>query len=851
MQTKNLTPFLFSAKVTSLRPPQMQMTMIVRASFKLCPNEPLAPIESLLEQGPMTADVFRDDDEDRTGECLYASDFADFKLHAEVLLTGTCHTPGERPLAECPVRFSVGSWSKSLLVTGRRVWTEKMLGAAISEPHPFATMPLVYANGFGGPGYPKNPAGKGHGTPELPNVEHPGARVRSKGDRPEPAGFGPLSPSWPQRSGKVGTQYGSSWKKERAPFYAADFDWTSFNAAPADQQLPGYLRGDEEISFVNLHAAAADFSARLPGLRIRAFAKDAKGIVREAPMQLDTLLADLDKERLVLTWRGLAPVEQDDLADVRTVLIASEKLTDAALPQAHYLGLIEAFEANPLDLEKHMPGGSAALAALQAAAKSNAEHPERTPAERMEAALKDEAIFAMLPEDQREGMSEALAKAKESLASAKAPPEAPNQGEVLAEIVAKAGDAVKQLRALAEANGEPLRDVEEMERMLDDPQVKRMLAGLTSPKPEEIGPGKDLSGRNMMRMDLSGRDLSGANLVGANLIDANLKGARLAGANLSGAILMEANLSQADLSDANLSKAVLSSARAPGANLRRATLDMALLHEMDLEGATLAQAKCQMLVLSGSDLTGADLRGCDFFKAIAEGAILERADFTEAKLVICAFTRARAEGVTLAKAFLPNTSFADSDLRGAKLSGVRGEGTNWSRAILEKADFSFAALPAAHFMEAKAADARFLAADLRRSELYRACLDRADFRQSEPPRRKLQQGHPERHPLRRREPLRLPVPRRQRQGLRLQWRQPQASDDAVMMTADEIQARVRSGQSLAGAVLTGVDLRGRNLSGAKLAGAKLSRVSLGGADLSGSDLSEVQALSVDFAGVPT
>ena len=254
------------------------------------------------------------------------------------------------------------------------------------------------------------------------------------------------------------------------------------------------------------------------------------------------------------------------------------------------------------------------MAALVAAEKDNAEHPERTPAERAQAVLKDEDIFAMVSSER---MSETLAKAKESLASAKAPPEAPNRGEVLAELVAKAGDAVKQLRALAEANGEPLKDVEEMERMLDDPQVKRMLAGLTPPKPEEIGPGKDLSGRNMMRMDLSGRDLSGANLEGANLTEANLAGACLAGANLRGAILMGANLSRSDLSDANLSKALLANARAPGANLRRATLDAALLNNVDLEGATLAQAKCQMLVLSGSDLTGADLRGCDFFKAIA------------------------------------------------------------------------------------------------------------------------------------------------------------------------------------------------------------------------------------------
>src|SRR6185437_14255208 len=345
--------------------------------------------------------------------CLYASDFADFKLNAEVLLSGACHTPGGRPLPECPVRFSVGAWSKSLLVVGRRVWTEKVIGAAISDPHPFTTMPLRYANAFGGPGYAPNPAGKGHGTPELPNVEHPAARVRGKGDRPEPAGFGPLSPAWPQRAGKVGTQYGAKWRKERAPFYAEDFDWTHFHAAPADQQMRGYLRGDEEVSFVNLHPAAPTFSARLPGLRVRAFAKDAKGVVREAPMKLDTLLADLDEEKIVLTWRGLVPVEQDDLADVKTVLIASEKLVDPPLPEARYLEIIEAFEADPLEVDRHVPGGRKALDALKAAEKDNAAHPERTPAERIQAVLQNEDFLAVVPEGQRVGLKDVLAKAKE------------------------------------------------------------------------------------------------------------------------------------------------------------------------------------------------------------------------------------------------------------------------------------------------------------------------------------------------------------------------------------------------------------------------------------------------------
>src|SRR5262249_12454151 len=149
-----------------------------------------------------------------------------------------------------------------------------------------------------------NPVGKGFHTPELPNIEHAGELLRSRSDSPMPAGFGPLSPHRPDRRAKVGENYGTSYRKKRAPYYADDFDWSYFNAAPPDQQVP-YLRGDEELVFQNLHPAVEVFRSRLPGLRIRAFANDLEGRFREVPMNLDTLLADLDEGALYLVWRGL------------------------------------------------------------------------------------------------------------------------------------------------------------------------------------------------------------------------------------------------------------------------------------------------------------------------------------------------------------------------------------------------------------------------------------------------------------------------------------------------------------------------------------------------------------------
>ena len=111
-----------------------------------------------------TAETYRDGDDDRQGECIYPGDFADFKLNAEVMLRGTCHTPNQAPIPECPVRFAVGGWSKSLRVVGPRVFSGHVAGASSKGPVPFTRIPLTYENAFGGPGYDQNPVGKGHGT---------------------------------------------------------------------------------------------------------------------------------------------------------------------------------------------------------------------------------------------------------------------------------------------------------------------------------------------------------------------------------------------------------------------------------------------------------------------------------------------------------------------------------------------------------------------------------------------------------------------------------------------------------------------------------------------------------------
>ena len=182
----------------------------------------------------------------------------------------------------------------------------------MSAALPFTAMPLDWAHAFGGPELPANPVGRGIADDALPNIEDPRETIRSRNDRPAPAGFAPVNPSWSQRATKLGKDYGPGWVARRAPWYAEDMNWSYFQAAPPDQQLDGYLRGDEALRFTNLHPRFAVLEASLPRLRVRAFFRCKGARIRELTMNLDTLFADLEADAVTLTWRGLATVGQDD-----------------------------------------------------------------------------------------------------------------------------------------------------------------------------------------------------------------------------------------------------------------------------------------------------------------------------------------------------------------------------------------------------------------------------------------------------------------------------------------------------------------------------------------------------------
>ncbi len=759
MKTKNRTPFLFGAKVTSRRPPQVEMTMIVRGRFTLEPGQPVAPLPEGdgFPQGFLTGEIFREEDEERAGECLYPGDFADYKMNAEVLVQGTCYAPGGRPVSETEVSVSVGAWSKSLRVVGRRVFTDAVFGDAFTAPAPFTSAPLGYEHAFGGPAYPWNPVGKGVGTDELPTVEARGQPVRGRGDKLMPASFGPLNPAWPQRAGKRGTQYGAKYQAERAPFYAEDFDWTHFSAAPPDQQLEGYLRGDEELRFRNLHPEARELRARLPGLRIRAFVDDVEGRFREVPLSLDTLHANLDDGVLTLTWRGLDAVKERDLSDVRHVMIVSEPLAEAPLPAAEYQKRFIDFEEDPLGVREALPPHLAEIA-LQTLKGKPTPAPAQPGLDPISATLQQK-LGPMAPGEQARvqaamaskgmaGAGKALEEARPGMNLQAMMTEAIAAGAVaprLAPVVSiKPGvmprvplqDAVRKmiaagdkLKKIAAEKGLALEGLGAIDALAKDPRLARLDPGAAEPPgpEEEPGPFKDLHGRDFSGQDLRGRDLRGANLEGAIFAGARLGQANLEGANLKYAVFVEAELEGANLEGANLTMANLSRASAPGVVLKKALLHQVFAKDAQLEGADLRGAKGEQAIFAGAKLVGATGQGAHFYQADFEGANLSRADFSQASFVRCLLARVEGRALDMRRAELSRTSFAGAELEEARFGDARGETTIWMGARLDRADFGRAILPDAHFEEVSGAQVSFRRAELREARFYRARFDRADF----------------------------------------------------------------------------------------------------------------------------
>jgi len=270
------------------------------------------------------------------------------KPKGEVLVVGKCFTPEGKPVSAYEVSLQMGPIDKTLYVFGDRFWKRKKgILKTISDPLPFTEMDVIYENAFGGPDYKKNPLGKGHAPIKsntgknvhpLPNIEDPHDLIDSPKKKQDPAGFGPIDLTWPQRMEKAGT-YDQKWLDKLFPGLAQDIDYTYFNAAPPDQWLDGFFNGNESFEIRGMHPDNKTLQSRLPETRSRCFINlkiDEGEQFREIKTNLDTVWLFPHAEKGIIVWRGVVEIGTDDAEDVLHMLVAYERINDEPRSMAHY-----------------------------------------------------------------------------------------------------------------------------------------------------------------------------------------------------------------------------------------------------------------------------------------------------------------------------------------------------------------------------------------------------------------------------------------------------------------------------------------------------------------------------------
>jgi len=788
------------------------------------------------------------------------------KARGEFLVAGRAYPRGgEAPV--CPVRVRVGSVEKQLAVIGERRWSN----GVPTDPKPFRELPIAWSTAFGGPGYEKNPLGKGIGTVRLdgedvhalPNVEVPGKLVVSPSDRPPPASYRALDPSRPERRARAGT-YDSRWLAESFPGLADDVDWGAFNVAPEDQWLADFFTGDEAILLENLHPTLPRIETRLPDLVARAFVTRGDEF-REIPLRIDTVHLFPHRLRGVVFFRGVTEVEEDDAADVDVLLAACER-RGAPRSIDHYrealarrldrkrghihalregdlmpprdpvpptvegeslLGVNAEFRTEQHVAQNQRRRAEAELATLRA----DLERRGLDPAAYLPATVPEPA--PQLAEDAlADHVEEQLARADEEMKAADAQREAQlrdareactTRGVDFDEAVAKqraeeagppkyrAEDEYAKIAAQVELGRNAGIPIPLAERLIGDPDLRRKLAETERLLHDNY---RQFSHRFPPAAALD-PDASAAlrrEVEEAVRCGASLAGRDLTGIDLSGLSLIGANLEGAFLEASRLVGCDLS-----GANLTSAVLVRADLTDAKLVGARLVGANLGDATLVRADLSGGiDLTGVSLGKSRCVGTSFRDARMARNELLDAVLERCDWTGVEATQLNLIGTEERPLDLCGSNFSGCTLEKVNFIHVRLDGADFRGARIVESVFVAVSAEEADFSGADCSNLRMLQSSsLPRARFVGTKLPRANFRGAN--------------------LAGVDL--------SDADLTGADLSESCLENARlhrvQAPGAILMKANLRSANLAGANLVEGLLAKSDIEGADFRGANLFRV------------
>ena len=342
LQVVNHTPFSAALSVFPDLAGVESAYAVVKATFRFGPEGPeLADLQAPL----LATDVFWGDPVQTSLRA--AGEFGLLKTATDVLLVGRAIAPQpETRVADVSLR--VGPVVRTVRVFGDRHWEKAGGKWRPSLPQFWERMPLRWELAWGGiaaqagqevPEHePRNPVGRGivgkDGVPDqgqpLPNLEDPAALLVEPKDRPTPACFAPIAPTWLPRRRFAGT-YDDAWTRQRAPYLPLDFDPRFFQVAPAELIAPGFLRGGEPVELAGF-TAGAPIRFTLPecGLEL---GFDFDGAVVPGEPQLEMILFEPDAGRFQMLWRAALAVDKKLLKLKQVTVRSSAFERDGSQPR--------------------------------------------------------------------------------------------------------------------------------------------------------------------------------------------------------------------------------------------------------------------------------------------------------------------------------------------------------------------------------------------------------------------------------------------------------------------------------------------------------------------------------------
>ena len=167
----------------------------------------------------------------------------------------------------------------------------------------------------------------------LPNIMrpgesngHPGFKTGARRFRPFSQGMGPAQlQDWAPTRGSTSRPAGPGLPR----IWTGDI--STHLRKPFKPDFSGVMK--RSILRISIRSMPVRIDPNFPASRIRCFAaRDSASVMAvsepfsEVPMNLDTLWVDMDREALVLVWRGWTQIFSEDFEEIQHLLIAAEPL---------------------------------------------------------------------------------------------------------------------------------------------------------------------------------------------------------------------------------------------------------------------------------------------------------------------------------------------------------------------------------------------------------------------------------------------------------------------------------------------------------------------------------------------